>query len=134
MRLGLVLAVVLAVAAFGEAKKKKAKKESLFDTKTLNCLVCKALVEEVEAMINMVDPKKKVETGTWRLSGGGDQEGRKLVSGHQVILGNCSILPPRFRSRDRTSTFPMLWTRCARGSRTTRRRRPRPAAGRPSSG
>lgn len=27
----------------------------------------------------MVDPSKKVESGTWRLNGGGDQEGRRLI-------------------------------------------------------
>ena len=50
-------------------KKKKAKSEgkvNLFDSKTLNCLVCKSLVDEIEAAIHKVDPAKKVETGTFR--------------------------------------------------------------------
>merc|ERR1719228_2561484 len=69
---------LLFLTALSEGKKKK-KKQSLFDSKTLNCLVCKALVEEIEALIHKVDPKKKVESGTWRISGDGTQEGRKLI-------------------------------------------------------
>lgn len=79
MRLESVVVVLALVAATAEGKKKK-KGTSLFDSKTLNCLVCRALVEEIEGMIYKVDPNKKVETGTWRLSGDGTQQGRKLVS------------------------------------------------------
>jgi len=60
------------------AKKKKSDKKSLFDSKTLNCLVCRSLVDEIESKINSVDPAKKVEVGTFRLSGDGTQN-RKLI-------------------------------------------------------
>ena len=56
----------------------------------------RSLVEEIEGMIyqvekvlksskvlsilSQVDPKKKVEIGSFRISGDGSQEGRKLVS------------------------------------------------------
>jgi hypothetical protein len=55
-------------------KKKKAKKENLFDSKTLKCLVCKSLVEEIEAEIFKVDPSKKVEVGTFRLTPDGSTQ------------------------------------------------------------
>ena len=98
MRVDLLISIILITLSLSEAKKKKkAKKESLFSIKTLNCLVCKFLVEEIEALIfkvnkytdsyhltliHQVDPHKKVETGTWRLAGDGTQEGRKTVSTH----------------------------------------------------
>jgi len=76
----LLISIILITLSLSEAKKKKkAKKESLFSIKTLNCLVCKFLVEEIEALIFKVDPHKKVETGTWRLAGDGTQEGRKTI-------------------------------------------------------
>jgi len=69
----------LLLLAVVECKKKKGKKENnLFDSKSLNCLVCKALVEEIEAAIHKVDPTKKVEVGSHRLNGDGTQN-RKLI-------------------------------------------------------
>lgn len=81
MRLCLLVTLILVVVSISEAKKKKKSKKPapLFDTKSLNCLVCKSLVEEIEAMIHKVDPRKKVEVGTFRLSGDGTQEGRTLI-------------------------------------------------------
>lgn len=76
MKFGVFLTLVLATSVL--AKKKK-KKENLFSTETLNCLVCKALVEEVEAAINKIDPAKKVEVGSHRLNGDGTQT-KRLVS------------------------------------------------------
>ena len=76
MKLGAFLTIVLATTVV--AKKKK-KKENLFSSETLNCLVCKALVEEIEAAINKIDPAKKVEVGSHRLNGDGTQT-KKLVS------------------------------------------------------
>ena len=76
MKFGVFLTLVLATSVL--AKKKK-KKENLFSTETLNCLVCKALVEEVEAAINKIDPAKKVEVGSHRLNGDGTQS-KRLVS------------------------------------------------------
>ena len=65
--------------ALSEGKKKK--KENLFTSENLKCLVCKAVVEEVSAAINKVDPKKKIETGTFRLSPDGSQE-KTVVSAY----------------------------------------------------
>ena len=69
---------VLILSLLVSAKKKKSKKENLFDNKTLNCLVCKSLVEEIEAAINKIDPAKKVEVGSHRINGDGTQS-KKLV-------------------------------------------------------
>merc|ERR1719348_2779070 len=80
MRLSLLITSILMVITVCESKKKKAaKKEELFSIKTLNCLVCKALVDEIEGMIYKVDPKKKVEVGSFRIRGDGSQQGRKLI-------------------------------------------------------
>lgn len=82
MKIYLVVASVLLLISLAEGKKKKksasSQKVNLFDSKSLNCLVCKALVEEVEAAINKVDPSKKVEVGTFRLNGDGTQT-RRLI-------------------------------------------------------
>jgi len=82
MRVGLIVISILLLGSVVTAKKKKktggSKKENLFDNKTLNCLVCKALVEEIEALINKIDPAKKVEVGSHRLNGDGTQS-KKLI-------------------------------------------------------
>ena len=82
MKIYLLVASVLLLISLAEGKKKKksasSQKVNLFDSKSLNCLVCKAIVEEVEAAINKVDPSKKVEVGTFRLNGDGTQT-RRLV-------------------------------------------------------
>jgi len=82
MRLGLIVVSILLLGSVVTAKKKKktggSKKGNLFDNKTLNCLVCKALVEEIEALINKIDPAKKVEVGSHRLNGDGTQS-RRLI-------------------------------------------------------
>jgi len=83
MKSCLVFLSVLLLLSAAEGKKKKKSKTStekvnLFDSKSLNCLVCKALVEEMEGAINKVDPAKKVEVGTFRLNGDGTQS-RRLI-------------------------------------------------------
>ena len=66
-------------------KKKSTKKESvvddskMFDSKTLKCLVCQNLVNEFEAAIFKVDPKKVIDTGTFRVNEKGEQK-RQIVS------------------------------------------------------
>ena len=125
MLLKLVLPILLLSSIGTEGKKKKVKK-TLFDSKTLNCLVCRWFFGKMAVVLNtflkvflvtdfhslyevqvtgrgdwgndiqgrenigkctfslavhsQVDPKKKVETGSFRISGDGSQEGRKLVS------------------------------------------------------
>jgi len=70
----LIACLFLMSAVTQAKKKKKAKKENLFDSKTLKCLVCKSLVEEIEAEIFKVDPSKKVEVGTFRLTPDGSTQ------------------------------------------------------------
>jgi len=52
--------------------------QGLFDSKTLKCLVCKNVIDEFEAAIYKVDPKKMVDTGTFRLNENGEQK-RQVV-------------------------------------------------------
>ena len=139
MKLGFVIVLSLCLASIVSAKKKKSKKAktdaSLFDGKTLNCLVCKSLVEEIDGAINKVDPAKKVESGSHRLNGDGTKN-TKLVS----VLANIKTkslsvrLSCRFRSRGPRSICSMCWRMSARGSRTTPRPSTRPPGSRPSSG
>ena len=51
----------------------------MFDSKTLKCLVCKNLIDELEATIYKVDPKKMIDTGTFRVNEKGEQK-RQIVS------------------------------------------------------
>jgi len=76
--LSLSFVAVFLLSSTSEAKKKKKKAEPIFDSKTLKCLVCKSLVEEIEAEIFKVDPSKKVEYGSFRLKPDGTQE-RKVI-------------------------------------------------------
>ena len=79
MKLFLYITFSMLITSSVIAKKKKTKKDKdLFDNATLNCLVCKALVEEIEAAINKIDPAKKVEVGSHRINGDGTQN-KKLV-------------------------------------------------------
>jgi len=78
MRLALLTVAVILLTSSVAAKKKKKSDKSLFDGKTLNCLVCRSIVDEIETAINKVDPAKKVEVGTFRLNGDGTQN-RKLI-------------------------------------------------------
>lgn len=80
MRVGLAVGCLLLLLSphSSQGKKKSKKKEDLFSSATLKCLVCKALVEEVDHLIAKVDPKKKVEVGTFRISSDGSQS-RKLI-------------------------------------------------------
>jgi hypothetical protein len=57
----------------------KKKKKNLFDSGTLKCLVCQSVVDEFVYAIGKVDPRKKSETGTFRLNGDGEQK-RSAVS------------------------------------------------------
>jgi len=85
----LVLATFLCLSLNPETvsagkKKKKSKKSSppddtkMFDPKTLKCLVCQNLVKEFDAEIFKIDPKKMVDTGTFRINEKGNQQ-RQIV-------------------------------------------------------
>jgi predicted nucleic acid-binding protein len=69
----------------GKKKKKKSKKSSdnaatkMFDSKTLKCLVCQSVIDELETAIYKIDPKKMVDTGTFRVNEKGEQK-RSVVS------------------------------------------------------
>ena len=89
MKLPLLFIVILLLTSNALAKKKKkAKKEKpvvpaddskMFDSKTLKCLVCQNVVKEFEAAIFKVDPKKVIDTGTFRVNEKGEQK-RQVVS------------------------------------------------------
>lgn len=72
---------LLLVITFSEAKKKKKSKSDadMFDSKTLKCLVCNAVVDEFQAGIDKVDPKKMIDTGSFRVDTHGQQK-RTTVS------------------------------------------------------
>jgi len=81
------LAVFLCLAVNTEAakKKKKTKKSSapkddskMFDPKTLKCLVCQNVIQEFEAAIWRIDPKKMIDTGTFRINEKGEQK-RQII-------------------------------------------------------
>lgn len=87
MKILFAFIVALFVFNFQEIQAKKKKKTTkppqddskMFDSKTLKCLVCKNVVEEFEAAIWKVDPKKMIDTGTFRVDGQGVQK-RSVVS------------------------------------------------------
>ena len=88
MKFPLVFLVILLLTSNVMAKKKKKAKKAvqeplddskMFDSKTLKCLVCQNVVKEFEAAIFKVDPKKVIDTGTWRVNEGGEQK-RQIVS------------------------------------------------------
>jgi len=71
-----LLICVLSFADETNAKKKKSKKtkEVKFDSKLLKCLVCRATVNEFAWAVMRVDPKKMVDTGTWRINAEGNNK------------------------------------------------------------
>ena len=64
----------------GKKKKKNTKKTAKakgnggFDSKTLKCLVCRAAISEFEAAIFKVDPKKMINSGSYRVKPDGSQK------------------------------------------------------------
>merc|ERR1719242_826016 len=85
MKLNVILGSVLLllVISFPEetlGKKKKSKKngKTKFDSKTLKCLVCRATVSEYAWAVLRVDPKKMVDTGSWRIDENG-QNKRQVI-------------------------------------------------------
>ena len=83
--LSLVIFAFLAThpkSAIGKKKKKSKVPEDdtkLFDSKTLKCLVCQNVIYEFEAAIYKIDPKKVIDTGTYRVNENGDKA-KKIVS------------------------------------------------------
>jgi len=56
------------------AKKSKKKKLVNFESDNVRCLVCQSVADEFLVAINRVDPKKKTETGTFRIDAKGNQK------------------------------------------------------------
>jgi len=66
--LAFVFLVLSPQESLAKKKTKKAKKAAAaFDSKTLKCLICRAVVSEYEAAILKVDPKKVVDSGSHRV-------------------------------------------------------------------
>ena len=82
MALAVIFLSLLDLSLAGKKKKSKSKKKDLsndFSSKNLQCLVCKALVYEFNAEIYKIDPKKMIDTGTFRVDDKGEQK-RSVVS------------------------------------------------------
>ena len=130
MRITLLLTLVLTVTVF--AKKKNSEKKALFDSKTLNCLVCRSLVDEIEAKINSVDPAKKVEVGTFRLNGDGTQN-RKLVKRNFFEKLFIYKIVFRFPTPDHRNIYWKLLRVFVKGLKTMLRPSIKPVENQPSS-
>jgi hypothetical protein len=96
--------------------KKKAKKgaKQLFTAETLKCLVCQSLVEEINFAIDKVDPKKKVETGTFRLNSDGTQN-RVVIpyarsEGHlmEIVDSVCKTFEDYAQAKTKSSGKPTI--------------------------
>ncbi len=90
----LVAALISDVSAAEKSKKKVSKKSKkseplpeskMFDSATLKCLVCRSVIEEFRAEIFKVDPKKMIDTGTFRVNDKGIQA-RSIV---RQIVAQC---------------------------------------------
>jgi len=118
MQVLLVTVSVLLLSYHTSAKKKagntKTKKENLFSSDNLKCLVCQSLVEEIEHMIAKVDPKKKTETGTFRLSPDGSQKrnvipyARSQTHLMEVVDSVCKTFEDYAQAKSKTSNKPMI--------------------------
>ena len=93
LNLVILLLIFMNLETIHAGKKKKKSKNSkkdvkddtkMFDSKTLKCLVCKNLIDEFEAAIFKVDPKKMIDTGTFRVNEKGEQK-RQVVSNIQLL-------------------------------------------------
>jgi len=92
IKLVLTIVICLTVTATihgGDTPKKNKRsssgKSKLFDSSTLKCLVCQSMVDEFKYSIDKVDPRKTIETGSFRVDGNGEQA--KI----SVCLELCSL-------------------------------------------
>jgi len=117
------LFAVISLAIVHESQAKKTKKKSKaasgknkgFDSKTLKCLVCRAVVDEFESAIYKVDPKKMVEGGSYRLSSDGSQKGtvtvpyaRSQTHLTDLVEGICERMEDYAQARWKRSDKPTL--------------------------
>ena len=83
--LSFVFLAFMATSGVDAKKKKKSKVAApvddakMFDSKTLKCLVCRNLMNEFDAAIYKIDPKKVIDTGTYRVNEKGERA-KKIVS------------------------------------------------------
>ncbi|XP_023336654.1 protein canopy homolog 2 isoform X2 [Eurytemora carolleeae] len=103
---------LLVVCGVLEGKKKG--KDGLFSSDTLKCLVCQSLVEEIEFLINKVDPKKKIETGTFRLNSDGTQNkniisyARSQTHLMEIVDSVCKTFEDYAQAKSKVSGKPMI--------------------------
>lgn len=72
----LIFCIFVSSTVGKDDKKKKVsspKSKELFDSVTIKCLVCKSVVDEFKYSIAKIDPKKMIESGTFRVDGNGVQ-------------------------------------------------------------
>jgi len=116
MNILLVTVSLLLLAHVSDGKKKGSKKKgsALFSSENLTCLVCKSLVDEIEHMISKVDPKKKTETGTFRLNSDGTQNKNIIPyarsQGHlmEVVDEVCKNFEDYAQAKSKISGKPMI--------------------------
>merc|ERR1712018_498474 len=103
-------------------KKKKSKSKTtqlekdtkMFDSKTLKCLVCKNVIDEFEAAIYKIDPKKVIDTGTYRVNEKGENK-KKIIpyarsQMHLLELSEkiCDNFEDYAQAKDRKSGKPTI--------------------------
>jgi len=112
----LSVTALLLVNQGGVDAKKKSKKgmKDIFNSETLKCLVCQAVVEEINFAIDKVDPKKKTETGTFRLNPDGTQN-RVVIpyarsEGHlmEVVDDVCKNFEDYAQAKSKSSGKPTI--------------------------
>ncbi len=112
--------------------------KEMFGSKSLRCLVCRALVEEFNYAVTSVDPKKKVETGGYRLNARGEREVKVVRNHHHVhmhlfLFAQIFLCPRSLTPAPRVTSTTFL-TACASSLRSTPRQRRRRTGSRPSLG
>lgn len=68
--------------------------KEMFGSKSLRCLVCKAVVEEFSTAIGSVPPDKKVEIGSFKLQADGKRESKlvNMIRAHVVCIMRMCLL------------------------------------------
>eukprot|EP00095_Tigriopus_kingsejongensis_P009227 maker-scaffold851_size88925-snap-gene-0.21 protein:Tk09227 transcript:maker-scaffold851_size88925-snap-gene-0.21-mRNA-1 annotation:"canopy homolog 2 precursor" len=117
---GLVCSLVSPIeGAKGKKKKNKSKGKSssepnLFNSKTLKCLVCQSLMDEFASAIYKVDPKKMVDTGTFRINGKGDQKrsvlpfARSQIHLMELVDSVCDGFEDYAQGTDKATGEPLI--------------------------
>jgi len=61
-------------------------------------LACRALVDEMEWAISQIDPKKMIQTGSFRINPDGSQSVREVTYLSFIMASLCLFLTPASRS------------------------------------